>query len=104
MLKNCFWTKKNHEAKLIMFKKYKGKYKISNVCVYLFDPGLSKPGTKNPRPGDGELLWLRVLRLFLFWIFATTVVAVLFAPEVLATTEGYFSAIFNSAQRFSEYQ
>lgn len=54
--KIVFERKKNHETKLIMLKKYKGKYKISNVCVYLFDPGLSKPGTKNPRPGDGELL------------------------------------------------
>ena len=34
-----------------------------DIILCEFDPGVSKPGTKKPRPGEGELLWLRVLRL-----------------------------------------
>ena len=37
-----------------------------DIILWLFDPGFSKPGTKNPRPGLGDELWLRVRRLLRF--------------------------------------
>ena len=38
-----------------------------DIILWLLDPGFSKPGTKNPRPGLGDELWLRVRRLLRFW-------------------------------------
>ena len=38
-----------------------------DIILWLFEPGFSNPGTKNPRPGLGDELWLRVRRLLRFW-------------------------------------